>query len=206
MKWAATVLALLALAFGVVACDRKSTKTSVWLDPEPAPAISGLDVAHHVPFALNQEHGRLVLLSFGYTSCLELCPDTFAQVHRVFAALGAASERVAFAYVTVDPDRDKPEPFSAFMAKVDPRFDGIYLDGSALTDVLASYHVSVRKRLPDPARYARRNLDPSAFYAMDHSSGFWLIDAQGKLRVRYQHDAPDMEIVSGIRELLTERG
>jgi protein SCO1/2 len=194
---------LLSLA---VACHANSdTDTATWLSPEPAPQVSGLSVTRRQTFDLRRERGKVVVLSFGYTACLELCPDTFLKVRRLLEWLGPAAADVDFAYVTVDPERDQPAPFATFMASVDPRFQGIFLEGPALTDLLAAYHVTVRKRLPDPARYARRNVDPSAFYAMDHTAAFWLIDRRGNLRVRYRHDASEKELLAGARTLLAEK-
>ncbi len=172
--------------------------------PEPAPEIAGLSVTRGAPFSLRQERGKVVLLSFGYTSCLELCPDTFSAAKRVLNKLGGAASGLRFAYVTVDPERDRPEPFAQFIASVDPRFEGVYLEGAALAPVLAAYGVTVRKRLPTPDGYANRSRDPARFYSMDHTSGFWLIDREGRLRVRYAHDASDAELLEGAHRLLSE--
>lgn len=196
---------LFGLASALVSCARQpSTQTSTWFDHDPAPAIAGLRVNDGRPFRLSDQKGSAVLLSFGYTSCLELCPDTFATVHRVLNALDAQAARVRFVYVTVDPERDRPEPFAKFMASVDPRFQGIFLDQQRLLPVLSAYHVTVRKRVPDPESYARRDVDPTGYYTLDHSSGFWLIDPAGRLRARFLHEAPDAEIVSGVRTVLQE--
>ncbi|HEX3853782.1 MAG TPA: SCO family protein [Polyangiaceae bacterium] len=183
---------------------QSSTASATWFEPRTAPELAGLDVTRRAPFELESERGNVVMLSFGYTSCLELCPDTFATAKRVFGRLGDRASRVVFAYVTVDPERDTPEPFASFMASVDPRFIGVYLSGDRLARVLADYHVSVRKRLPDPERYRDRNLDPSRFYAMDHTSGFWLIDRAGRLRVHFEHAAGDEEILSAVLALSRE--
>ena len=184
----------------------RDTDTATWLGNEAAPDISGLSVTSGKSFHLRDERGKVVIVSFGYTSCLELCPDTFLKVKTLLAHLGAAASQVVFAYVTVDPERDKPQPFATFLASVDPRFQGVFLEGEPLSSLLRAYKVTVRRRLPDPTGYARRNVDPSAFYAMDHTAAFWLIDRRGDLRVRYHHDAPDAEILSGAQLLLAEKG
>ena len=195
---AGAMLAAAALAAG---CSHRDPH---WVDPEPAPPIAGVDVTSAKPFRLADQRGHVVLLSFGYTSCMEVCPDTFAKAKAVFRDLGDASRDLSFVYVTVDPERDKPEPFGAFMRSVDPRFEGVFLEGDALSSVLADYHVVVRKRLPDPSRYAKRDVDPSKFYAMDHTSGFWGIDRKGELRFRYSHDVTDAELREATRQLLEE--
>jgi protein SCO1/2 len=208
MRLGRTINILLACAQAatLLACNStRNTETATWLDPEPAPEIVGLSVTRGKPFRLRDERGKVVVLSFGYTSCLELCPDTFLKVRKLLKSLDQRADQLDFAYVTVDPARDKPEPFALFMASVDPRFQGVFLQGQPLSDLLQAYHVTVRRRLPDPERYARRNVDPSAFYAMDHTAAFWMIDRRGNLRVRYHHDAPDAELLRGASLLLAEK-
>lgn len=203
---------VLLIVAGALACApssacarRETTAHATWLDPEPAPAVQGLGVRHGTPFRLADQRGKVVMLSFGYTSCLEVCPDTFSKARAVFRDLGDAAKDLEMVYVTVDPERDQPEPFRAFVAAVDPRFEGVFLEGEALSALLAAYHVTVRKRLPDPARYARRQIDPSAFYSMDHTSGFWMIDRGGRLRVRFAHEVDEAELLEGTRRLLAEK-
>jgi protein SCO1/2 len=189
-----------------IACNvSRNTATATWLGHDRAPEISGLSVTTGKAFHLHDERGKIVIVSFGYTSCLELCPDTFLKVRTLLRDLGTAANQIVFAYVTVDPERDQPKPFAEFVESVDPRFQGIFLQGEELASLLSAYHVTVRKRLPDPARYARRHIDPAGFYAMDHTAAFWMIDSRGDLRVRYHHDAPDRELLAGVRLLLAEK-
>jgi protein SCO1 len=205
-SWTPRWLLVSALAATVpLACKADPRSVERWAGSVPAPDISGLEVRSGAPFSLAAERGKVVVLSFGYTSCLEICPDTFAKAKQLYRELGSAAAELVFAYVTVDPDRDRPEAFHAFMSAVDPRFDGVYLDGDALRPVLASYGVTVRKRIPDPEGYARRNIDPSAFYSMDHTAGFWVVDAKGRLRLRFAHDVTSTALGEGVRTLLKER-
>lgn len=193
--------ALLAIALASLAgCSRDASRLSA----DRAPPIDGLEVQSGQPFRLAAHRGKVVLLSFGYTACLELCPDTFATAKNVLASLGEGAKDVTFAYVTVDPERDDPPRFGKFMATVDPRFEGVYLAPPALAPVLEGYHVTVRKRLPDPERYAKRNVDPSAFYAMDHTAGFWLVDRRGRLRYHFDHEAPDTDVIAATARLVKE--
>ncbi len=188
------------LALATIACSRNEHTLSA----DPAPPIAGLEVQSGRPFRLEDHRGKVVLVSFGYTACVELCPDTFSTAKTVFTAAGDAARDLAFAYVTVDPERDTPQAFHDFMKTVDGRFEGVFVDPAKLPVVLDAYHVVVRKRLPDPERYARRNVDPSAFYAMDHTAGFWLVDRRGRLRYRFDHESPDAQVVEAAVRLLGE--
>jgi protein SCO1/2 len=205
-RWLFVVAAMLALV-GPTACHRSEEHDGVeWLDAKPAPAIVGTGVMRGAAFRLADQHGKVVVVSFGYTSCLEVCPDTFAKMKRVFDDLASDVGEVAFDYVTVDPDRDTPEHFRKFLTGVDTRFEGIYIPEAELPATLARWDVVRRKRLPDPARYAARDVDASAFYSMDHTAGFWLVDRRGRLRARYPHDTPSQGVLDAVRLLLGERG
>jgi protein SCO1/2 len=194
---------LCAAVLALASCARRPPG---FLDPEPAPAIDGIAVKSGAPFRLGGEIGKVVLVSFGYTSCVEVCPITFATAEGVLRALDDRADRVEFVYVSVDPERDDPTTFRAFMAGLDPRFQGVYVDEGRLPPLLADWHVTVRKRVPDPARYARREQDRAAFYSMDHTAGFWGVDARGRLRFRYGHDTAASEVAAATRRLVEEGG
>jgi protein SCO1/2 len=195
------LLASIVLSFAA-ACSRHGE--SGFVDPEPAPEVHGLAVVRGAPFDLRAERGKVVVLSFGYTSCAEICPETFSTMKSVLRDLGPASSELLFAYVTVDPERDRPEVLKAFIESVDPRFEGVFAEGDALASVLSGYHVTVRKRLPDPSRYAKRDVDPSAFYSMDHTAGFWGVDRRGRLRFKLTHDATPASVTEATRRLVEE--
>lgn len=162
---------------------------------DPAPPVSGTAVRSGKAFHLEDERGKVVLLSFGYTSCLEICPLTFATVKEVLRDLGPRASEVQFVYVTVDPERDRPESFGSFLRSVDPRFEGVFAEGRELRTMLDGYQVVVRKRLPDA----------SGFYSMDHTAGFWGIDRAGKLRFRQSHESATSEVVAATRKLVEEQ-
>jgi protein SCO1/2 len=183
---------LVSFSFALLAaCSRNDEEG--WFAPRPAPEIHGLAVVSGQPFDLRAHRGKVVLLSFGYTSCAEICPQTFSTMKAVQRELGDAME---FVYVTVDPERDRPAAFKDFMRSVDPRFEGIYAEGGDLAAMLSAYHVTVRKRLPEPGH--------ENDYAMDHTSGFWGIDRRGALRFRLRHDASPNEIRDATKRLAEE--
>ncbi|HEY6463334.1 MAG TPA: SCO family protein, partial [Polyangiaceae bacterium] len=133
------------------------TEPVAWLSPEPAPSFEGLAVKAGRRLRLEDERGRILMLSFGYTACKDACPLTFRNVQAVYRELGGAARDVDFVYVTVDPDRDTPAVLREHLASIDPRFEGLYLQGDALASMLVDYGVTTRKHLPDPEDYARRD-------------------------------------------------
>src|SRR5450432_1424171 len=58
---------------------------------------------------LSRYRGKVVLLSFGYTSCTAVCPLTLAVLAQAHKKLGALGGDLQVVYVTVDPERDDAE-------------------------------------------------------------------------------------------------
>src|SRR5262249_60080831 len=110
--WAVFVLAfsLLASAAPTLAHDAPHPSKQQRLPkiaPAPGFALISQDGA---PVALADLRGKVVAVTFIYTSCTDTCPMLTALMVRVQDQLGQDfGERIAFVSITVDPDRDTPE-------------------------------------------------------------------------------------------------
>ena len=60
--------------------------------------------------------GRLQLITFGFTSCPDVCPTTLLEMAHVLAALGAKAQQVQPIFITVDPQRDTAQVLGAYTA------------------------------------------------------------------------------------------
>lgn len=83
----------------------------------PAPELA-LPATTGGEFRLSRQHGKVIALTFGYTSCPDICPTVLAELAQVRVRLGGAARRVQVAYVTVDPDRDSPARLRAYTEPV----------------------------------------------------------------------------------------
>jgi protein SCO1/2 len=187
-------LALLALS-----CTNAGER---WLDPAPAAPISALGVRSGTSLDLARAHGKVVLLSFGYTSCTDICPTTLALMRRVLDQLGSRADRVLAWYASFDPERDTPERFREFLAPFDPRIEGLAISSAQLPAVLNAYGVVARRRAPSLRRYVGRSIDPNTDYSFDHTAALWLIDPQGRLRLRCSQEVSAARIAHSVEELL----
>ena len=95
-------------------------KAGVFEPPRMAPELA-LRGSDGTALNLSRYRGKLVLLSFGCTSCTEVCPVTLAQARK---ALGAAGVAVQVVYVKVDPERDDPQRMKTWLDAFDPSFIG----------------------------------------------------------------------------------
>src|SRR5260370_20848483 len=53
--------------------------------------------------------GRWLLVFFGYTSCPDLCPTALNEIAGALAQLGRLAARVQPVFVSLDPERDRPQ-------------------------------------------------------------------------------------------------
>jgi len=195
LNCAATLLLL--LLAGVVAITPASSgagpqlKAGVFDPPRMAPEFS-LRGSDGSEVSLVRYRGKVVLMSFGYTSCAAVCPITLATLAQARGKLGATADAVQVVYVTVDPERDDAARMKDFLAAFDPSFVGATGTPEALAAVRAKYGVTANKH------------GTGDDYVMDHSSSTYLIDRGGKLRalMPYGHDADDF--VHDIKLLLVQ--
>jgi protein SCO1/2 len=68
--------------------------------------------------------GRVVVLSFGYTHCPDVCPTTLTALAGLMRGLGPEATGVQVLFVTLDPERDTPERLRAYVRHFDPRSTG----------------------------------------------------------------------------------
>ena len=80
----------------------------------PAPDFELVDQNGNV-VNMSQFQGKVVLITFVYTYCPDICPAVTYQMKKLANELGEDyNESVVFLSVTVDPERDTPERLSTF--------------------------------------------------------------------------------------------
>lgn len=134
------------------------------------------------PFALEDHTGRAVseadfrgvylLMTFGYTSCPDVCPVTLGVVTAAMEALGPAAGRVRPIFVSVDPGRDTPAVLADYVALFHPRLVGLTGTEAQVADVARAWRVHRRKVFTDP--------DDREHWLVDHGSLVYLMDPDGR--------------------------
>jgi protein SCO1/2 len=130
---------------------------------------------------LSRYRGKVVLLSFGYTSCTAVCPVTLAVLAQAHKQLGTLGGHMQVVYITVDPERDDAARMRKFLAAFDPSFIGGTGTPAQLAAVRQDYGISAT-RVPTPDGYM-----------MSHTSYVYLIDRNGYLcaLMPFGHTADD---------------
>ena len=141
---------------------------------------------------LQDFQGKIVMMFFGYTQCPDVCPTSMLEMARIKQLLGKDGERVQGLFVSVDPERDKPDMLKEYMAAFDPTFLALVPTLEQLT-VLAKDYKVYYKKVDGPT--------PTS-YTMDHTAGSYVYDTRGKLRLFTRYGTKPELTAADIRQLL----
>jgi protein SCO1 len=145
------------------------------------------------PFSLGAHHGQLILLYFGYRSCPDFCPTTFAELKQVYAALNEPKDKLKIVFVTVDPERDTLDNLTLYTHAFHNDFIGLRDDGNALKQLMKQFGVVATKRQVG---------DSALSYLIDHTASVFLINGDGQLIEQYLYGTDYHDIVHDLRILL----
>ena len=136
--------------------------------------------------------GKAVVLFFGYTQCPDVCPTTLSTLRDAMTLLGEDAGRVQVLFVTVDPARDTPALLAQYVPAFYPGFVGLYADEKGIAAVAKEFKVF----------YARQPGSTPGSYSVDHSTGSYAFDPQGKLRLLLRHGETPANIAADLKLLL----
>jgi protein SCO1/2 len=203
--WARRLVPALAVVLLAAGCRKDKGEDFAVVPVQPAPALEA-PRASGEPFRLSEQRGKVVVLTFGYTACPDVCPTTLSQLQRVHGGLGAAAKDLEVVFLSVDPERDNPQLLDNYVRAFNPRFTGLRLDSEALAPVLSAWRVTASRRYPDAARYREHPFTGELPYTVDHTGAFFLIDKQGVLRSRVPYTVPVDRLRQEVERLLAEDG
>lgn len=69
--------------------------------------------------------GQLLVVYFGFTNCPDLCPTTLAEVRSAVRRLGDDGNRIDWAMVTVDPERDTAVVLNGYLSSFTDRYHAL---------------------------------------------------------------------------------
>ncbi|MBP6562136.1 MAG: SCO family protein [Neisseriaceae bacterium] len=143
--------------------------------------------------ARNDLLGKTVLLSFGYTSCPDICPTNLLTYAQSMSLLSPEQQdKVAVVFVSIDPERDTPARLTEYVHLFDPRFIGLSSsDPAVLNQVMQDYKVTATKVMRDDGDYV-----------MDHSTGTYILDAAGQTRLYEPHGIAAEDLTHDLKTLL----
>lgn len=186
-------LVLVVYALAIPATVEPSRFAGQVFEPAPMAMDFTLNTADGTEFHLGRHRSEVVVLSFVYSFCPDVCPTTLVDLSQVRVRLGEGAKRVRFAFITLDPERDTPERFRTYVTAFDPAF--LALTGSAdqLARVRKGYGVVAEKQAVPGT---------SATYLIAHSAYTYVIDPEGRLRLRFPFGMDIEAMAHDIAQLL----
>ena len=191
------LLAATAAALALAGCERI-------FSPAKGP-FKGIDVTggdmggelrlvdhHGKPRSLADFRGKVVVISFGFTHCPDVCPTMLADLAAAMGLLGEAAGDVQVLFVTVDPKRDTAELLRQYVPAFHPAFLGLRGDPAAVEKAKKDFHVYAQER---PGK------TPES-YTVDHSAQVFVIDRSGAVRLLFPPNTPPSAMANDLRILL----
>ncbi len=144
------------------------------------------------PFHFQKVRGKLVVLTFVYTTCPDACPLITSSLRRLQTELLARETRsVFFLSITTDPEVDSPQVLKSYGERYGVDFSNwSFLTGEEkeLSSVWKAFGVTVENKA--------RGL-------VDHTTLTVLIDEKGAMRFAYHGAFPDPKVIlQDLRALL----
>jgi protein SCO1 len=196
---AVALLLLLGVALAS-ACARKAAFQGQALDPPRPPLDFTLPDQSGHPLTLSALHGQVVVLTFLYTTCPDVCPLVTAKLHEVADLLGKSRSKVAMVAVTVDPERDTAAAVTEYSRRWSMLDRWRFLVGTQaqLDPIWEFYWVGqVRRELPGSTATQPQ-------YAVGHGSPVHLLDRAGLVRVVFDADFRPAAMAHDIEILLAQ--
>lgn len=174
----ATLLTLCLAALAPIGCAPQSGSETA----PSQPPLAGADIGG--PFELIDKHGNTVrwsdfdgsyrLVYFGYTFCPDVCPtetQRMMQGYKIFArAHPDRAARVKAIFISLDPERDRPEVVGEYAAAFSDDLIGLTGSKEAVAQAAKAFKVY----------YSRGETTPGGGYLVDHSNIVYLFGPKGE--------------------------
>lgn len=202
MKRIAVATVLVALAAVVSGCGDRGNLAQPKAAAAPTPRFAGHALrgpASATDFAMRDQHGhlirlsaqrgKLVLITFLYTHCTDICPLIANQLNQALRDMYHRRSSVSVLAVSVDPAGDTPRAVRAYAREhhLLPEFHYLVGTRTQLARVWQAYNVLVLQRNPE---------------SVGHSGYIYLLDRAGKPRVFYSAKATATQVAHDLRLLL----
>jgi protein SCO1/2 len=154
-------------------------------------------------FALRDQHGRtvqlsslrgkVVVLTFLYTHCTDVCPLIAENVDRALRSLGPRGRDVAMLAVSVDPDHDTPRAVARFVAEHHLSASFHYLTGplDELKPIWQAYNLLIQ---------------PGSAGRVAHSAYLLVLDRKGRPRIYYPPLVTATVLARDLRRMVDRAG
>ena len=153
------------------------------------------------PASLSDYKGKIVLLSWGFTKCPDICPLTLSTLRKVINNLGENGKEVQVLFITVDPERDTPEKLKSYVPYFHTDFIGLTGSRKEIDQVVEDYGAFY---FIHSDAYGRSEHDTWESYQLTHTTNISLIDQKGRMILYYPYNMWDADGISSDIETMLE--
>jgi protein SCO1 len=153
------------------------------------------------PFSLVDQDGRPItekdvagrphLVFFGFTHCPDVCPTTLFRISEVLKATGEKGRNLQALFISVDPERDRPEVLKEYLSSFDERVRGLTGEPAAVEAAVKAYRA-----------YARKVPTKDGDYTMEHTSYVYLMDRRNRFVSTLNLNRPPEEVAGDLLKQL----
>jgi protein SCO1/2 len=106
--------------------------------------------------------GSVLVIYFGYTTCLRTCPTALNSIAEAIDSMGAAGASVQPVFIDMDPERAAIVSIPAYMESFGPRFLGLTGSSDDIERAAKSFKVKAERIQfsADPTDYAMKHTSP----------------------------------------------
>lgn len=147
------------------------------------------------PFQLSQLKGKWVMLTFGFTNCPSICPTELYTYREATNQLdNQLAKNLAVVFVSIDPERDKPDIMKRYVQQFHPDFIGVTDTQNRIESVKKDWRIVALKS----------EIKSETIYNMDHTAGSYLIDKEGKTTHFIPFGISSTQLAQDLTNILTQ--
>ena len=185
---AISVAALIAVA--TVMWQNNQVKHNV-LDPYAAIGGDFVLQSAEGPVSLSKYKDKVIVLYFGYAFCPDVCPTSLGLLSLALQKLNKDElNKLQAFFISVDPERDTVDQLKTYAEAFHPSIKGITGTPEQIAEIAKRYGVM----------YMKVDLPNSAMkYSVDHSSRYYVVDSEGKVKKFIEHGTEPDKIAAALR-------
>lgn len=141
---------------------------------------------------MSEFKGKWVIIFVGYMTCPDVCPVTLAYLNKEYSNLLENRDAAQVVFLSLDPERDKPELVKQYLANFNQDFVGLIGTREVIdqtTDSIGAFYDI------HPVKSALK-------YTVDHTADIFLINPSGKLAAVYRSPHKPGDLTEDLRTLI----
>ena len=188
LLWALVGLAAVGGIYLVLNPPRPETDTAMPLDTIGGPFT--LTASNGQPFPSARLNGKPAAVFFGFTHCPDVCPTTLARLTKLRKQLGKGDDGFSIVFITVDPERDRPEEVGRYTGLFETPVIGLTGTPAQIDRVKQQFGV-----------FSQEVPTQDGDYSVDHTATVFLLDRTGKFVATLSPEEGDSVALDKIRRI-----